>query len=115
MARARGVVVGIVIWALLGQAAIGSLAADVAARGAQVVNVSERQRATIAQWKDEPSSERRSAELSGAENRVRIERQRYDVAASAYNARIAAFPNSLWAAIFGHAEHVPLSDELHRF
>ncbi len=103
------------LWALLGQSAIGSLAAEVAAKRAQVVNVLERQRTTHAQWKDEPSSERKSAELSGAENRVRIERQRYDLAASAYNARVASFPNSLWAAIFGHAKHQPLSDELARF
>lgn len=107
--------VAIAIWALVGQSALGALAAEVAAKRAQVVNVIERQRATIAQWKDEPSSERKAAELSGADNRVRIERQRYDAAASAYNARVAAFPSGLWAAIFGHADHLPLSDELNRF
>jgi LemA protein len=36
-------------------------------------------------------------ELAGAENRIAVERRRYNLALQAYNTYIQQFPNSLWA------------------
>src|SRR5690606_2826466 len=51
---------------------------------AQVINVLERQQATTAQWAGAAESADKHAELSGAENRVRVERARYDELATEY-------------------------------
>lgn len=114
------VVVGLVgVWALVGNARLSSLATAAQRAHAQVVNVRERQLATQRQWQNQPDGADKMAELSGAENRVRIERKRYDEAASAYNEAAASFPGSLWRGLFGHPERLPLSDtaseELTRF
>ena len=98
-----------------GQASLAGAHQEASRAHAQVVNVMERQRATTAQWRDLPHSEQRAAELSGAENRVRIERKRYDDAAAAYNARARSFPASLWARVFGFPEQLPLSHEIGSF
>lgn len=114
------VMVGLIgIWALVGNARLSSLETAARRAHAQVVNVRERQVATERQWRDQPDGTDKMAELSGAENRVRIERMRYDEAASAYNDAAASFPGSLWRALFGHPEKLPLSnsasEELTRF
>lgn len=103
------------IWGVIAQAGLAALAATAAQARSQVTNVIERQRASDAQWRDLPNSPERSAELAGAENRVRIERMRYDQAAGAYNASSTSFPKSLWAALFGHPDRIPLSNELESF
>jgi len=52
------------------------------------------------------------AEIAGAENRVRIERKRYDEAAADYN-RVAGGFNARWVTIFsGHPKRVPMSMEV---
>ncbi len=53
-----------------------------------------------------------NAELAGAENRVRIERKRYDEAAVDYNAAASRFPHSLWRGPLGFPAEVPLSADL---
>lgn len=53
----------------------------------------------------------RAPELEGADNRVAIERRRFDRAASDYNARVESFPGWLWARVFGLPMRVPLSHE----
>lgn len=110
-----GVVGLFVFWVVLGQASIGADLAEIARYRAQVVNVTERQAATGRQWESLPHSEQKAAELSGAENRVRIERKRYDDAAAAYNARLASITTRFRAGLFGQPTSVPLSNELDRF
>lgn len=114
------VVVGLLgIWALVSDSRLSSLEAAAKRAHAQVVNVKERQLATQRQWQGQPDGAEKMAELSGAENRVRIERKRYDEAATAYNEAAAGFPGSLWRALFGHPDKLPLSntasEELSRF
>jgi hypothetical protein len=99
------------LWAILTNSSLGTELATISQQRAQIDNVLERQRATEAQWRDLPHSDKRAAELSGAENRVRIERKRYDEVAAAYNGRVSSFPTSLWASLFGRPKSVPLSTE----
>jgi hypothetical protein len=101
----------LIIWGLTVNASLGAEVATVAQLRAQIANVEDRQRETRAQWDTQPNSPARSAELSGAQNRVHIERRRHDEAAAAYNGRVAAFPGRLWAALFGHPARVPLSTD----
>lgn len=115
IASAVGLVATLVVWGLIAQSGLGAMEADIAQKRAQVVSVLERQRATDRQWRDLPHSPERAAELSGAENRVRLERQRYDEAVAAYNARASGFPTSLFARIFGRPDRIPLSNELESF
>jgi hypothetical protein len=109
---AAGLLVLFMLWALLGQAALSRALADVTQRQAQVRNVVDRQRVTQRLWEDRPQTDEVVAELTGAENRVRVERRRYDEVAAAYNARARAFPGRLWAALFGYPDHVALSHEI---
>ena len=44
---------------------------------------------------------RLSDELAGTENRIAVERMRYNEAVRAYNAYIKSFPNMIYARIFG--------------
>ena len=41
-------------------------------------------------------------ELAGAENRIAVERNRYNLALKAYNVYIQQFPNSIWAGMAGY-------------
>jgi LemA protein len=40
-------------------------------------------------------------ELAGTENRIAVERRRYNEAVRMYNANIRTFPTNLWASMFG--------------
>ena len=40
-------------------------------------------------------------ELAGTENRIAVERQRYNKALEAYNVYVRQFPNSIWANMAG--------------
>lgn len=116
---AVAVVAILVIWAIVGDARLGGLETEATRARAQLINVVERQRATVRQWQGQPDGPEKMAELSGAENRVRIERKRYDDAASAYNEAATSFPGSVWRGLFGRPEALPLShtlsEELTRF
>ena len=87
--------------------------AEVERRRAQLVNVRERQVVVIQQWGSMPPSPDRDAELSGAENRVRIERARYDEAAAAYNAQVGTPWSRFVARAFGLPTRARLSDDPH--
>jgi LemA protein len=41
-------------------------------------------------------------ELAGAENRIAVERNRYNLSLKAYNVYIQQFPNSIWANMAGY-------------
>ena len=44
-------------------------------------------------------------ELAGSENRIAVERKRYNDQVRAYNARIRRFPGSIFAGLFGFERH----------
>jgi hypothetical protein len=109
---AGGALAVVIVWALIGQSSLSSALAEVEQARAQVANVVERRREVRAQWESAPDGRERTAELAGADNRVSVERRRYDEVAAAYNAKVNAFPSSLWAAIFGYPGDVPLSNTI---
>lgn len=86
--------------------------ADLERARAQVANVKERQASVVALQKDAPPSTERDAELAGAENRVRIERGRYDVVAAAYNAELGGVFATLAARLKGLPPEAVLSNEV---
>lgn len=79
---------------------------------AQVETVIERRERIEARLEGAPPSLDRDAELIGAENRVAIERRRYDEAASAYNTLASEAPRSFFCTIAGVPCRVPLSSEV---
>ncbi|MCB9527164.1 MAG: LemA family protein [Myxococcales bacterium] len=116
--RARGhrlkqitIAAAVILAALLGwsYAALNGRLADVERQRSQVYNVIERQAAVEAQWRDRPPSAARDAELSGAENRVRIERRAYDDAVTAYNTAAHGFPAVVFRGLLGYPGPQPLS------
>jgi LemA protein len=46
-------------------------------------------------------------ELAGTENRISVERRRYNESVQAYNTAIRKFPGSMWAGIFGFQRRSP--------
>jgi LemA protein len=46
-------------------------------------------------------------ELAGTENRIAVERRRYNETVQAYNTSIRRFPGSIWAAKFGFERRTP--------
>lgn len=80
-------------------------------RRAQVINVVERQQATIAQWASATASPDKHAELSGAENRVRIERARYDEAVMEYRRHAGGLFGWLVTSLTSYPDTLPLSSE----
>ena len=86
-------------------AELRDLHAQVERARAQVENVRERQVAVVARLA--------SAEASAAENRVRIERARYDEAAAAYNAAAGSAWAGLCVTASGLPERAALSNEAH--
>lgn len=110
---------GIALLVLLALAAgnthgeLRDLHAEVERTRSQVENVRERQVATVTRLAAAEPSVGREAELSGAENRVRIERGRYDEAAAAYNAAAGSPWAFLCASATGLPTRAPLSNEAH--
>lgn len=113
--RARWAAVSAVLLALVlgvwGQAtasALGERHAAVTAQAAQVENVRARQREVEELLAGRPSSPDRDAELIGAGNRVRVETQRYALAAAAYNEAAARAPAAWVRPLAGLPREVPL-------
>lgn len=112
------VTVGLVVVAVLAAAAALQLAGRQVADAhaaleqarAQVENVRQRQEEVLARLADLPASPGTQAELSGAANRVRVERKRYDEAAAAYNAAIDGPVAKLAARLRGFPVPAPSSD-----
>ncbi|MCU0857598.1 MAG: LemA family protein [Pontiellaceae bacterium] len=48
-------------------------------------------------------------ELAGTENRIAVERRRYNEAVQAYNTAIRRFPGSVWAGQFGFERRTPFA------
>ena len=98
--------------AMIGQAGLRSALSEVEQRQAQVRNVMERQEAVESRYQNLPANPSRDAELAGAENRIRIERRRYDEVAAEYNAAAGGFPGKIWSILFGLPDRVPMSNEV---
>lgn len=88
------------------------LDAEVARARAQLVSVSERQAKVETEYRSRAASPDRDAELLGAENRVRVERMRYDEAAAAYNAARSSSFGGWASSLYGVPERAALSDEV---
>lgn len=109
--KQAAIVTVVVLVALVGwsYAALNGRLAAVERQRSQVHNVVERQAAVEAQWRDRSPSPARDAELSGAENRVRIERRAYDDAVTDYNTAAQGFPAVVFRGLLGFPEPQPLS------
>lgn len=83
--------------------------AELSAREAQVQNVRERQAAVIERLGDRAPTPDIDAELIGAENRVRVETQRYAESAALYNEAAGGSWASFVAGLAGVPTSVPLS------
>jgi LemA protein len=46
-------------------------------------------------------------ELAGTENRIAVERRRYNESVQAYNVTIRRFPGAMWAGLFGFERRTP--------
>lgn len=84
--------------------ALSTAWAEVDRAEAQVKNVHERQLELQKQLADAEASESKSAQLEGAENRVRVERAKFQTAAAAYNAEVGTW----WARLVAKAKGLPL-------
>lgn len=110
-----------VVAALAGGASMWTRAAlaprwvEVEQARSQVETVIERRARVEEIWRDQPSSLDRDAELAGAENRVGVERRRYDEAASEYNATASSIPHALVCGWVGVPCHAPLASEIPSF
>ena len=100
-----------VLSALVSYNGLTAQLADVAQKKSQLVNVQERQEHIKRLMDDQENSPAKLAELAGSQNRIRIERKRYDESAARYNQRASGFPASLWRSIFGLPDDVPLSND----
>ena len=104
-----------IVLAFVGRGSVRSAKAEVDKRRAQVRNVVDRQDSVRARLAGQPLNADREAELSGADNRVSIEKRRYDEAATEYNETAGSFPGSWGASLFGLEARVPLSSEIEQW
>ncbi len=99
--------------AAVGRSSLVEQRTVVEAKRAQVVSVVKRRNDLLANIEGAGlASEERWAEVSGSENRIAVEKRRYDEAATEYNRRAASFSGSLGAALFDHPKHMELSSEI---
>lgn len=102
----------LLMWGLWARASLRDALLEAERQRSQVVNVMDRQVATRAQWVDAPDSADKRAELSGAENRVRVERQRYDDLATEYGKEAMSLGGRVVAWLGGYPAELPLSSEI---
>lgn len=89
--------------------------AEVERARSQVETVIDRRAHVEAIWRDRPAGLDRDAELAGAENRVGVERRRYDEAAADYNATASSLPHALLCGLAGVPCHAPLASDIASF
>ncbi len=108
-AAAVGVVLALLVaWTPL---SLGGKYTLVEQQRSAVANAIERQAAVQARYAGRDADRDADAELSGAENRVRIAEGHYDAAATAYN-RAAGGLSGLFAGLFDYPDAVPLSADI---
>ena len=104
---------GLVLAAMLvAQSSLRGAWTRVEQQRAQMRTVIERQTSVQARYATEAPGASRDAALSGAENRVAIERRRYDQVASDYNRDAQGLPGSLVRGMSGLPARAPLSNEV---
>lgn len=89
---------------------LSGLHAAVAQAKSQLISVRERRAQVVARFEQAPESEGRDAELSGAENRVRVEMKHYDDAAAEYNAAVENAWSRFCAKLAKLPDHAELSN-----
>lgn len=109
---AATVVLALVAWGASARAHVRDAWSRVEKHRVEVVDVRDRQRATKARWAEVADSPRKHAELSGAENRVRVEHHSYDAAAVAYNDVASGLMAELVVEWSDYPESVPLSSQV---
>jgi hypothetical protein len=87
---------------------LSALHAAVAEAKSQVMSVRERRAQVVARFEQTPDDAGRDAELSGADNRVRVEMRHYDEAAAAFNGAI----DGPWARFCAKLTKLPDHAEL---
>ncbi len=97
----------VLVWASLARAELRAAMLEVERQRSQVVNVLDRQAATRAQWEAAPDSPDKHAE-----NRVRVERMRYDELVTVYRQRAGSLGGRLWVTLGGYPAELPLSSEV---
>lgn len=85
---------------------------EVARQRAQVRNVLERRVEVERRQATAAPGPERDAQLSGADNRVAVEKRRYDERATEYNTAASSFPQSWVVGLTGLPPAVPLSTEV---
>lgn len=100
------------MWCLIVRTRVRGAWLQVQRQRAQVVNVMQRQTQTRAQWAAAPDSANKHAELSGAQNRVRVERKRYDDAVAEYRAHSSSLAGRLVTTLGDYPDEVPMSSEV---
>ncbi len=112
---ASAVLFAVLVLVLLGtlhtQSELQELHSEAERAKSQVTNVVERQKAVRERYQGRADSPGKDAELNGAENRVRIERARYDQAAQRYNAEVGTGWGAFSAKLWGLPARVSLSDD----
>ncbi len=94
----------------VGHSGLNARYAEVEARQAQIVSVMERQERVEKRYEGLKLDKDREAEIIGADNRVRVERRRYDQAAAEYNRYSSGLSGRLARTVFGHPVRVELSN-----
>jgi uncharacterized protein HemX len=102
----------VLILAFVGRGSVKEERSKVNKAKAQVRNVLDRQANVEKRFEGAELNSDREAELAGAENRVAIEKRRYDEAATEYNDVAGSFPGSWGATVFGLPKSVPLSNKV---
>ncbi len=97
-----------ILWSWSAVSTVRERHVAVQTRAGQVSNVRDRQQAVTELLAGRPTSVDTDAERIGAENRVRVETQRYVVAAAAYNAAAGRFPASWVLPLTSLPSSVPM-------
>lgn len=101
-------VVVLALWSSVALSSLRTRHAAVMAQAAQVENVRARRESVDRLLEGRPASPDVDAERIGAENRIRVETQRYAEAAAAYNAAASSFPASWVGPLAGLPAQLPL-------
>lgn len=105
-----GIVVLLVTgWAYFALSGLSTLHAAVEAQGAQVANVTARKTEVLKAYAGKPDSPDKTAEVIGAENRIRVENKRYSEFAADYNAAAGQFPAVIFHGVAGLPDSVPVT------
>jgi hypothetical protein len=107
-----GSILALLVLSLFAQSWLRSVWTGVETERSQMRTVLDRQTSVHARYDSEPASAARDSAISGAENRVAIQRRRYDEAVARYNRAAQGFPGGLVRALTDLPPRAPLSDEV---